>query len=187
MEDHPTFCHECIAGTFLFPGTMTCLLSCPTGYLENLETSECDLEVPDDGLYSVCFEFNNQIKDDWYSTIDIPGETEVSVMQMGSKMGTVEFDDPTEVYRRGLYFDGVNDYARLNHFVLTISHTVEMWVHCLQNTGTLFSINKTDFSGDQSEEYYKIEIQPETVEDSSGSSDSTIVFTYRDPLSTEFI
>jgi hypothetical protein len=59
--------------------------------------------------------------------------------------------EPFPIYRRGLYFDGIDDYMRAVDLVVPLSHTVEMWIFCMGNPAglpdnqdlsyTFFSIN----------------------------------------------
>lgn len=75
MHDKPNFCMSCIENFFLFTGTMVCLEVCPTGFVENSTTNECDLVVAGGLEFAACFEFNDDIAYDWsnfiaYTTVE---------------------------------------------------------------------------------------------------------------------
>jgi hypothetical protein len=39
-----------------------------------------------------------------------------------------EADDPFPVYMRGIYFDGIDNYLKLENVVLNASYTIEFWI-----------------------------------------------------------
>jgi hypothetical protein len=55
-------------------------------------------------------------------------------------------DDPTPIWRRGLWFDGNNDYQTVTGMTLHHSFTLRTWIK-VYDAGTVFSINRTSPTG----------------------------------------
>jgi hypothetical protein len=116
-----------------------------------------------DKSFSACFEFNDEIAYDWSNFVEYEQESGelIPYLQGGSRLNIIDDDEPTPIYRRGLYFDGINDFIILQDFSLTIQHTVEFWLLCWEDLDyTIFSISLNNFSEPGSEEYYKIAVDP---------------------------
>jgi len=160
-----------------------------------VDLRECVL-VADDPIFTGCWEFNDQFQFDWPNIIGMTNSEDPVMLVGGNSSYDSSNTKPNPIYRRGLYFDGVDDYMRFVEFSIPLSHTIEMWVFCMGPPGTvddntldytLFSISNPEFStphsqetsGFGSEDFYSIEVVPFTTANEVGS-DSTLLFKYYD-------
>lgn len=64
-------------------------------------------------------------------------------------------DDPSPIWRRGVWFDGSNDYQTVLGMVLNHSFTLRTWIK-VYSAGTIFSINRTSPTGGNNKADYFI-------------------------------
>ena len=110
-------CTKCKPGTFKQFKSAFCLAHCPTGL--SAENGQCD----NPGLIHI--EFNS---------------LDFERGPFGIKGGSIEAsdaNDPTPIYKRGLWFDG-NDYLTLMKFLIGPSFSLTLWVRPVYNGDLLF-------------------------------------------------
>ena len=146
-------CDECEEGHFFWGGRI-CRSECPTGTSENPATKACD-DIP--GSES-CFVFDRIA----YMWNDLEN---YGVQLQGGINASVGFeeDDPFPIYRRGVWFDGVNNFFQVTGLVLNHSFTIRTWVK-VYNEGYIFSINRnTDTGGNGIDDYFLLGASPTSI------------------------
>lgn len=130
-------CSECAAGFYKQPLNRICLNYCPTGFVANDDTKECDNNVGE--VFCQAFDQAFDQLDIIYDIAIENTSTTVSI-QAGTEAGTDDHD-PRPAYNRGMWFDGVDDMMKVTNLVLNTSFTVKYWVLVKAN-GVIFSINR---------------------------------------------
>lgn len=116
-------CTECEEGAFLLD--TFCLDPCPSGYTENEETNACDFNED-----TFCFIFDGSLQYDWTvkTLVAIGGDTQ----------DVREFDEPIPIFRRGVWFDGVDDYFLISDLQMSLNFSIEIWIRPQSNRGAVW-------------------------------------------------
>ena len=123
-------CPSCQDGFFKQIGTDACLSSCASGFTENTDTNECEGE----DVKVFCATFQDKI------VSEDTNEFGVDVVGSGDPA-----NDPMPIYRRGLYFDGIDDYLKINNFRLHYEFTITAWVR-VTGGKNIFSSNRVSYT-----------------------------------------
>jgi hypothetical protein len=78
--------------------------------------------------------------DHTYLEKSFTGDANISVI--GGETVEAEDDDPLPIYKRGAWFDGVDDFIKISGLVVSIEHTIELWIRTETEGGMVFSISK---------------------------------------------
>ena len=109
-------CLECREDFFEVQDSTICVDICPSGFSE--DSDSCTGTA---GVVS-SFEFTSK-------TNFVEGDNNVSCDIVG----------PLAIYKRGLWFDGMDDQVRINNLRLHHTHTLQFWVN-IYNDGTIYSL-----------------------------------------------
>jgi hypothetical protein len=121
-------CPTCKTGFYRQSGTQACLPDCASGFTANDVLNACE----GNNVLVFCATFEDKI------IVEDENNFGVAVVG-GSDSLSSDANDPLPIYRRGLYFDGFDDYLSVTNFRLHYEFTVTAWVRVTGGNNILTS------------------------------------------------
>ena len=120
-DDTNCTCSVCMTGYYLIANHTICVPECPTGYTANFSSNTCEGTSP---YLAYVFLFDQ-------NELDYTANNGITRHVSGNSEGGIQArdaHDPIPLYKRGMYYDGEDNYSEILDATLNPDFTIELWV-----------------------------------------------------------